>query len=82
MTTGKRPVFTDGVAPTVDDFNQGALGLDAFLQQILQHLFGDSEISGSSDGFFSTTVPNATDLGAATIPTFSTPPGRCRWCAG
>lgn len=70
MTTGKRPVFTDGVAPTVDDFNQGALGLDAFLQQILQHLFGDSEISGSSDGFFSTTVPNATDLGAATIPTY------------
>lgn len=70
MTTGKRPVFTDGVAPTVDDFNQGALGADAFLQQLLQHLFGDSEIQGSSDGFFGTTVPNATDLGSASVPTY------------
>lgn len=70
MSTGKRPVFTDGVAPIVGDFNQSSLGLDAFLQQLLQHLFGDSEIQGSSDGFFPATVPNATDLGSATVPTY------------
>ena len=30
MTTGNRPIFTDGVAPFVSDWNQIALGLDAW----------------------------------------------------
>lgn len=71
MTTGNRPIFTDGVAPFVEDWNQIALGLDAFLQQLLQHLLGDSEQLGGSDGFFGPTVPNdAVDAGSATLPTY------------
>lgn len=65
MTTGQRPVFSDGVAPTEGDFNQSAVGLDAFVQELLQRLFSDGETAT-----WTSTVPSATDIASASVPTF------------
>lgn len=69
MTAANRPVFTDSIAPSEADFNQGPLGVDLVLQQLLEHMLGDQETAGTY-GYTEATVPDAADAGAAPVSTY------------